>query len=167
MKTYLMCSSRQISLFMFILLLSMPFFSLAQQEGLITLQAQNDARKDYTKQSLIGAAFGVPSGIMLGCIAGNQADQISSGWDDFLAPAIIALLTATATISFTTLISIHSNKISPERFVGKSPEYVNTYTQSYNAKYQNSKRRARIFLGCAGCLSGLAAVGGYIDLLID
>ncbi len=79
----------------------------------------------------------------------------------------ICWLGAGATIiGFGVAMIWRSSEPDPAEFVGKSPEYVKAYTESYNSRV---KREQIIYgsLGCAATLLGIAMLAIVNDILND
>lgn len=79
----------------------------------------------------------------------------------------ICWLGAGATIiGFGVAMIWRSSEPDPAEFVGKSPEYVKAYTESYNSRV---KREQIVYssLGCAGTLLGVAMLVIISDILDD
>jgi len=79
----------------------------------------------------------------------------------------ICWLGAGATIiGFGVAMIWRSSEPDPAEFVGKSPEYVKAYTESYNSRV---KREQIVYssLGCAGTLLGIAMLVIVNDIVND
>ena len=126
---------------MVVLMFSMPFVTLAQQNSgqadaiAAEADAEADANKDVNKTLWFGA----------GCLLSGLSFAPLPGGYSLLLPPIG--LTGTYFYQPDPPVS---------RFIGKSPEYVGVYTQTYKSKRGNIQAR----WASAGCVSGCAIVGG-------
>ena len=130
------------ALFMATLLLfsTMPV-SFAQQHS-VQVQAEADASADISDRSrakwfLLGG-LGSTVGCLLGCVGGfllggaNFSDAPSNSQAYFgLAGSVLLGVCAVPTAVFT---SSHNVTPPPERLLGKSPEYIEAYTQAYKSR---------------------------------
>ena len=126
-----------------VLMFSMPFVSLAQQNSgqadaiAAEADAEADANKDVNKPLWFGA----------GCLLSGLSFAPLPGWYSLLLPPVG--LTGTYFYQPDPPVS---------RFIGKSPEYVAVYTQTYKSKRGN----IQALWASTGCISGCAAVGGLV-----
>ena len=115
---------------MIILVLSLPFVSLAQQNT-IQQQAMADAEQDVS------------------------VDVNGSLW--FLGGCL-------GNITVLVIASVFEPHPPASRLLGKSPEYIAAYTDTYRAKATNLQASRAL----AGCLTGTAVVCvGYSFLIIS
>lgn len=124
-----------------LLLSNMMPISLAQQDSVET-QAKADASTDMSDRSktkffLLGGV-GSTVGFLLGCIGGcllggaNFSDGPSNNQACFdTAGAIVLGVFAVPTAVF---VYLHNPTPPPERLLGKSPEYIQAYTQVYKSR---------------------------------
>ena len=75
---------------------------------------------------------------------------------DILTCIGVYLLTTSAAI---TEVYVRHPDPPPDRFIGKSPAYINIYVSTYKAKSAKSGRR-RAKWAAAGCLGGTCINGG-------
>lgn len=101
-----------------------PFFAIAQQQSSQVLQAkidaENDAKNDNNPFLWGGGTFVIA--IIGGCLLGSL-------------PLIGA--------------SIYEPNVPSHRLLGKSPEYILLYTETYEKKVKNQNTTASL-LGCIG-----------------
>ncbi len=144
-----------------VLTLSAPFVALAQQNptqtavtqdanGLnleIKAAAERDARKDLNKNSgflVSGSALaGCIIGALVGCLVGSSFPDTSGyssmTWtipDGMIAGTLIGGIIG-GTVGCLVPLSLASrsqSNLQPKRFLGKSPEYVESYTNTYKLK---------------------------------
>lgn len=125
---------------MAVLTLSMSFITLAQQnsmEAQITAVAEADANRDVNKPLWFGT----------GCLLSGLTFLPLLGWYSLLLPPV-------------GLAGTYFYQPDPpfSRLMGKSPEYVDAYTQTYKSKRGNIQVR----WASAGCVSGCVVVGGVL-----
>ena len=138
--------SRIATFFMVVLLLfnAMPV-SFAQQNP-IQAQAEADANSDMSGMSktmwfLLGG-LGSTAGCLLGCVGGvalgARLDPVSVSFFPTPSEAGCAVGCAILLGVLAVPISVHTYPHNatppPERLLGKSPEYIETYTQIYKSK---------------------------------
>ena len=170
------------------LMFSMPFSTFAQQNvvsaktandtgsdgNTVILEAkaaaEQDASRDVNKLVWFGAGLVASSiigwgGASVGCLVGGQIDPPSGSgllYTDTISDGqIIGTLVGLVVGASIPLILIYNYKPNPpsERFIGKSPEYIDHYTDAYRKK-SRSIRMGAAAAGCVlpGCLIGLAAM---------
>ena len=141
--------------FMAILLIfsTMPV-SLAQQDA-VQAQAKADAKADMSDMSetmwfLLGG-FGSTAGCLLGCaggcLLGAQLDPYG-GSDILLIPfpsqagcaAGLAILLGGLAVPLGVHMYPHNATPPPKRLLGKSPEYIEAYTQIYKAEIASLRK---------------------------
>jgi hypothetical protein len=134
-----------------LLIFSMMPVSFAQQQS-IEAQAKADAHRDVNrdmKESLWFTAglVGSSVGTVTGCVSGILAGYLIG---DFLPDGVPAV--ESCSIGGILLFGIlaapicvhlypHSPRPPPERFLGKTPEYVAAYTQAYRSKAISLRKR--------------------------
>ncbi len=153
MKTNLTSRSSLLALLMVVLLLSSSLGTVAQQIP-AEVQAKQDAKNDVNKFAWFTAGF-------IGC---------ASSWT-LLALIDIpdqSLRCLTTVPSFLPIVyAISDSPVPPtERLLGKSPEYVNVYIDSYRKEVN----RQRVLFSVAGCGVSYVSTGmillatGALDL---
>lgn len=180
MKTNLTSESSLLALLMVVLLLSSPLATLAQQISAerqakqdAERQAKQDAEADLNKLLWIGTGFAVPLLPILGLLVGSLGPQsVSSG--DMLSLSCqqgcgFFVGCAVGCLVPLTLIRRYQPTPPSERFIGKSPEYVDAYTDAYKTR----TRSRRIHYTATGVASYMGIVviggmiGGIVDLMVD
>ena len=140
----------RISVLLMVILLifsTMPV-SLAQQDA-VQVQAKADAKADMSDGSksmwfLLGA-LGSTAGCLLGCAGGcllGASLDPSGGSHILLIPfpsqagcaAGAAILLGVLAVPIGVHMYPHNAMPPPERLLGKSPEYIEAYTQIYKSK---------------------------------
>ena len=140
---------------MVVLMLSMPLLSLAERTPIadIIAIAERDADKDISKILWFG------EGMCLSCVGAS--------YFTFSANPTIALA-ATVLTPIVGLGAIYSHQPGPpvERLIGKSPEYVSTYTDAYKSKARSLRTKSAAFGAVTGCgvLTGVTIVGCLLGL---
>lgn len=155
MKTILTSKSSLLALLMVVLLLSSPLATLAQQNS-AEIQAKQDAKSDVNKFAWFTAGFiGCASGWTMIALMDRRGYIVS---DSTLDQSLRCL---TVTIPFLPMVSAIFVSSTPptERLLGKSPEYVNVYVDSYAKEV----KRQRIILSVGGC--GVSFISVPIILL--
>ena len=120
---------------MIVLTLSLPILSLAQQND-NAAQAIIDAKKDAEsrRSTFHSYQFGgtaTAAGIVFSCIGGS-----------------VVVVAA----------SLYTPNPPTERFIGKSPEYIRFYTQTY----QQTAKSKNMVASVSGCLFGTAINLGFL-----
>ena len=126
---------RVLAFFMAVLMFSMPFVTIAQQNSVqaeAVTAAEADANKDVSKL----LCFSV------GCVLSVL----------FFLPSPYGYVLPPAGIIGSYL---YQPGPPPSRLIGKSPEYIYAYTTTYKSKRGNLQARWT----SAGCLSGCVVVG--------
>ena len=118
-----------------VLLFSAIPVSLAQQNS-VQAQAEADASADISKADWFmlggwGSALGCFLGCAGGCFLGGLLPHNGTQEDFALAGTILLGVCAVPT---TVFIYPHNVTPPPERLLGKSPEYIATYTQAYKSR---------------------------------
>ena len=154
MKPNLTSQSSLLVLFMMVLLLSSPLATLAQQNS-AEIQAKQDAKSDVNKFAWFAGGF-------IGCASGwTMLALIDSG--DYIDSATLdqSLRCLVVMVPFLPMVYAISASPAPptERLLGKSPEYVNVYVNSYKKEV----KRQRVLLSVAGC--GISFISTPIILL--
>lgn len=150
MKTNSTTRSSFLALFMTVLIFSTPFTTLAQQisvEEQVKTAAKRDAETDTNKLLWAGVGCAVPFCGLLGGIAGLLATS------DLLfheGPAYTACFGAALGCLFPIGPILSQPIPPPERLLGKSPEYVDFYTNAY----ETETRRLRIKSASRGGIIG-------------
>ena len=136
-----------------LLIFSMMPVSFAQQQSL-QAEAKADAHRDVNRDmreslwflsglvgSSVGAVTGCLSGILGGMLIGdfnilpNDVPPVEScGLGGILLFGILA-------VPISVHLYPHTPRPPPERLLGKTPEYVATYTQAYRSKTISLRKR--------------------------
>ena len=158
MKTNLTFRSLFLALFMVVLLLSSPLATPAQQIS-AEAQAKRDAGADLNnlnKLLWIGSGCAVLVLPTLGGLVGSLGPQSSSGGGNLFSPSDQQVLGFCVGLTFgclgpLTLIRRHQPTPPPERFIGKSPEYIAVYTDVYKTR---SRWLRRLYTAVGGVVGG-------------
>lgn len=141
-------------LFMAVLLFSTPMIALAQQNSELAdavAAAEQDAKANVNQ---IVWGFGnllLSGAVSMGCMMGTVLVLADSG-EDFGVACLIAGWSGS--ILPGVLVARNYQPSPPAaRLAGKSPEYVETYTQVYKAKVKNLQLSAAVPGGIVGCIS--------------
>ena len=144
----------------------------SQETNIVKLEAEaaamQDARSDTNEILWFGTGFaafaiGCPVGACTGCCIGSIVSPSYFYDSDSTAQGIGSLIGFTVGV-LVPFIGIYRYKShpSPERLMGKSPEYVEFYTDAYKAKtrlIQTATATAGAAIGCGlitlGCLMSL------------
>ena len=130
--------------------------SLAQQQSL-QAQAEADAHRDVNRDmreslwflsglmsSGVGCAAGGTGGFLFGLLIGgvSETNCISFISDDPLESCTIAGAILCGVLTVPTAIFIYPHNPSPpvERLPGKSPEYIEAYTQIYKSEIASLRK---------------------------
>ena len=121
-----------------LLLFSTMPVSLAQQHA-VPAQAEADASADMSNMSKAewfmlggwGSTLGCFLGCAGGCFLGGLVPYSGTQEDFALAGAILLGVCAVPTAVF---VYPHNITPPPERLLGKSPEYIEAYTQAYKSR---------------------------------
>ena len=172
MKMKLKDSFQILALFMAVLMFDMPFGTVAEQDSVqveagaatgsdgnaVILEAKTAAAQDascdvnnlvWFGAGLVGASL-IFVGTIGGCLLGPPSDS-SSFYALYPSEGQMgyALVGAVLGASIpSTLIYIYKPNLPPERFIGKSPEYIDHYTDAY----MKQARSIRMRLAAAGCV---------------
>lgn len=131
-------------------------------------QAKLDAGADLNKPLWIGTGCVVPTLPTLGLLAGSLVPQSSSGGSggyqliSFSDQQVLGICVGWTfgCLGPLTLIGTYQPTPSPERFIGKSPEYIAVYTDVYKTRTQ-WLRGQYIAVGCVIGV-GLTSFSGEI-----
>ena len=154
--------------FIILLTLVVPLLTFAQEPlavediNTLRLQAESDAKKDAGQIMTvltpfvagIGAAFaGAMSGLVTGCIA----SEVYPGIPDEVGCALVAV---GGSPFFLMLVNHYNTPPHPpiERLIGKHPEYVSTYVDTYNKKM----RARQLIAASAGAVAGCGIMLGWL-----
>lgn len=133
------------------LIFSMPFAALAQQNSVILearAMAEQDAESDINKIVWFGAGSLCSGGTLL---VFRMIDEPT--------PEMCGAACLLHGIAFAGTF-VYSPPLSPTRLLGKSPEYINSYTAAYKAE----ARKIQALWGIVGYISGGLVTGGIIIL---
>lgn len=138
-----------LALLMAALVFSDPFVVFAQQDS-IEVQAKMDAERDANADVnrllwagagclsfLLGAAAGVVTGAAI-IEGGNLLENTEIG---VLAGAVVGASTGCL---FSLGITSRHSAPPPQRLLGKSPEYVDSYTTVYKTKIKQRRRKSAV-----------------------
>ena len=165
--------------FMVILLLfsTIPV-SLAQLDA-VQAQAEADANADMSDMAKamwftlggLGSTAGCLLGCVGGCVLATWLDP-DAGFHTFFIPTAesqmgcafaSAILLGVFAVPLGVDLYPHNPTPPPEQLLGKSPEYIEAYTQIYTAKTASLRKR----WVTAGSLTSNLGVAGMILLLIS
>ena len=137
--------------FMIVLVFSMPFITSAQQDddsNFAILHAKRDAKNDVNESKWFAA----------GCLGGALfVVAVSVAEQNLIAEPVNRFLPtcSLAGSCFPTGYAVfHSPSPSPDRLMGKSPEYVVSYVNTY----VNRVKLRRTLSSTAGCMGGYCAM---------
>lgn len=135
MKTNLTFRSQFLALLMAVLICSHPFIVVAQQDS-TEIQAKLDAEADINKLTwgIYGFAgcLGVALTTAAGAAIGETADTGFLEFENTIRGGCCGFIGGSAVVA--SLIVSYKIIPPPERFIGKSPEYVDVYTDAYKSK---------------------------------
>ena len=160
----------RISVFLMVILLlfSTTPVSFAQLDT-VQAQAEADANSDMSdgaKAMLfllggLGSTAGCLIGCVGGCMLGTRLGTHANGeYDVLFSPSEVGCAVASAILlgAFAMPLGVdlypHNVTPPPERLLGKSPEYVEAYTQIYTSKITSLRKRLVI----AGSITGNVGV---------
>ena len=153
-------------LLMIFLTFAMPFITTAEQHtvGDPIADAERDAEQDISKVGWFNGGLWL-SGIGIGCCALGvlllvPVDVTDLGDD---SPASTFAFAASILIPAAGLAMIYQRKTDPlaYRLIGKSPEYVQAYTDAYISKtrlIRTKSAAAGIGVGCGAAALGILAI---------
>lgn len=157
-----------------LLFFSMMLPSSAQQIS-VQAQAEADALKDIDQNmkkevlftlGLVGSGAGFVTGCAGGCLLGTFIDADSGHFifNDPVTSCGIAgsILLGVLAVPAAVFTYPHNPNPPPERLLGKSPEYIEVYTQVYRSKTISLRKR----LVTAGSFTSNLGVVGMILLFI-
>ncbi len=136
-----------------LLIFSMMPVSFAQQQS-IQAQAEVDAHRDVNRDmreslwflsGLVGSSIGAVTGCLSGILGGMLMEDFNILPDD--VPAVEScglgsiLLFGILAVPISVHLYPHTPRPPPERLLGKTPEYVATYTQAYRSKTISLRKR--------------------------
>jgi hypothetical protein len=136
-----------------LLIFSMMPVSFAQQQSL-QAEAEADAHRDVNRDmreslwflsGLVGSSVGAVTGCASGVLGGILMEDFNILPDD--VPAVEScglgsiLLFGILAVPISVHLYPHSPRPPPERLLGKTPEYVATYTQAYRSKTISLRKR--------------------------
>ena len=152
-------------LLMVFLVFSMPFMTLAQQNpeyederAAAKADAESDADNDVNK--LIWGGIGGVAGVVgiiptgLGCLFVALEDEFGDGLSTEETLAVSLLICGGGIVACSPAVLAISIKPTPpsERLLGKSPEYVDTYVDTY-------VRKVRVRRGASSAIGTVIGVG--------
>ena len=147
-----------------LLLFSMMPVSLAQQNAAQT-QAEADASADISKADWfmlggLGSTLGCFLGCAGGCFLGGLGPHRGAQEDLALAGGILLGVCAVPTAVF---VYSHNVTPPPERLLGKSPEYIEAYTQAYKSR---TTLLRKIFVTAGSITSNLAVMTLVLTMIV-
>ena len=171
MKMKLQIPFQMLSLLMTVLMFNMPSVTLAQQnpvqaEAITT--AEQDAINDVNKllwfvAGLAASSVGGPVGCLAGCAVGSIIQPPPSS--DFLIFTISDAQLVGGVVGFAAgalgpllWIRAYEPNLPPNRFIGKSPEYIDFYTDAYKKKAKSLRTKSAVGGWAVGCIGGFALV---------
>ena len=173
MKIKLNNPFQTVALLMAMLIFSAPMLLYAQQNTVI-LEAKADAEKDAERDvnKLAWFTTGLVGGTLIGCVGasggcliGGEIDPPSGSgllYTDTISDGQIigTLIGAVVGASISLVgISLYKPNVPPDRFIGKSPEYIDHYTDAYRKKARSIRTGAAASgIILPSCLIGLAIV---------
>lgn len=156
------------------LIFGSPFSTFAQQDA-VMLEAKAAAEKDakhdvnklawFTTGLVRGTLIGF-GGAIGGCIIGAAIDPPDEAGFLYFSVSdgqMLGTLVGLVGGASIPLFRAHRYKINlpPERFIGKSPEYIDHYTDAYRKKARSIRKRTTAAgIIAPGCLIGLAILAG-------
>lgn len=134
-KTTISCAS----FLMIVLISSQPFVSIAQQNS-VEIQAKTDAKQDAETDVNKLLWTGIGCVYLYGCLCVTFDELVSGG----------------TSCSFLSSDPIDFIPISPrpERLLGKSPEYIDFYTNVYKKEVTEFRTQWVLIGAGTGCLTG-------------
>ena len=172
MKTNLTSRSLFTAFLLVMIAFSQPLTTLAQQNS-AEVQAKQDAEADMNKWLWTGVGFVTPFCITLGCIAGFYVGSMGAQSYDFqsgdfqlfsdqqLCGTCVGFAVG-YTVPFIPMFTYLGPP--PERLLGKSPEYVNFYTDAYKSK--NIQLRGK-WLTVGSLLGGIGVLYIIVSIVDD
>ena len=132
------------------------------------VQAKRDAEADVNKLLWTGVGFAAPFGVMLTTVAGRvighafSPETSGSGFYGLSDGAACGVCVGMTFGFLVPIRAVNSYKLTPppERLLGKSPQYIDVYTDVYKTRTRQLRRRYT----AAG--SGLFGMIGMIVALI-
>ncbi len=169
MKINSIFRSQFLALLMVVLICSHPSVVLAQQNS-AEAQAKLDAEADFNKWPWrifgFSGCLGVGFTTAVGAAIGSTADTGFLEFDNMIRGGCCGFIGGSAVLG-GLILNYASYKITPpaERLIGKSPEYVDVYTDVYKAK----TRQLRIKSTAAGAavLPVIGIVGAGLSMVIE
>ena len=169
MKADLTSRSSLLALLIVVLLLSSPLVTLAQQIS-AEVQAKRDAEADLNKPLWIGTGCTVlllPTlGLLVGSLGPQSYSRGSGGFQviRFSDQEALGLCVGCAVgcLGPLTVIRMYQPTPPPERFIGKSPEYIEAYSNTYRIRIGRLRLR-HAAVGCAIGLGMLAIVSRAVE----
>ena len=150
-----------------LLLFSTLPVSLAQQD-VVQAQAEADASADMSDMSkakwfLLGGV-GSTVGCLLGCVGGSLLGGPSYASGNSQANLMLAgsVLCGVCAVPIAVFRYPHNVTPPPERLLGKSPEYMEAYTQAYKSR---TVLLRKIFVTAGSIVSNLGVMTGVVILI--
>ncbi len=146
MRTNLTFRLPFLALLMAALIFITPFTTLAQQKSVevqAKMAAKRDAETDTNKWLWTGVGFVPCFSVVLGVMIGSLGPQSWSGSGYSVSDQQGCGMLLGATVGcFIPLIAINAYRPGPhpERLLGKSPEYIDLYTDAYKTRIRLLRR---------------------------
>ncbi len=139
---------------------------LTSDSVLAVSDAQREAKADvntllWTVVGLIGTSSCTLGGIYAGLHIGDSISQSHSGGRHFPADEAINGACIGSMVGWSVpFIPIYMYKSvpAPQRLIGKSPEYVYSYTETYKSEVRKLRMISAVKGGCGGCLFTFAII---------
>ena len=159
----------RISVFLMAILLifsTMPV-SLAQQDS-VKAQAEADASADMSDMSkakwfLLGGV-GSTAGCLLGCVGGSLLGRPSYASGNSQTNLMLAGSVLCGICAVPIAVFRYPHNVTPpsERLLGKSPKYMEAYTQAYKSR---TALLRKIFVTAGSIVSNLGVMTGVVILI--
>ena len=148
-----------------LLLFSTMPVSLAEQQVAVQAQAEADASADMSKDKWFAlGAVGSTVGCLLGCIGGSLLGGPCYGSSNSQGNLMLAgsVLCGVCAVPIAVFRYPHNVTPPPERLLGKSPEYMEAYTQAYKSR---TVLLRKIFVTAGSIVSNLGVMTGVVILI--
>ena len=141
MKTHLTFRSPFLVFLMAVLIFSTPFTTFAEQNS-VEVQAERDAKADVKEPLWFIAGVGASCGGIICCGTATGAFNF-----DLLSPPppiseLVSVAWSGAGVGCLLPLTLgysYQPGPPPDRFIGKSPEYIDLYTEFYKKKAQQRR----------------------------
>ena len=171
MKIKLNNPLQTVALLMAMLIFGSPMLLYAQQDTVMLAakaDAEKDAERDVNKLAWFTVGLvGGSAGAIGGCIIGGEIDPPSGSgllYTDTISDGQVIGTLVGAVIGATIPLvgtSLYKPNVPPDRFIGKSSEYIDHYTDAYRKKARSIRTGAAASgIILPGCLIGLGLLAG-------